>query len=120
MRTEKSIEELRLKCNTLLVKTYTALGQNPGDETVLSFSVMLADDLAGRYKKMSWEAIELAFHNGIRETDKFHINAQVWCKWLNTMRDLIWSGQKHFEQGSHHAINKEVRNLIETKLKLLK
>jgi hypothetical protein len=117
---EETTEELRLKCNRLLMKTYTALGQTPLDDTVLTFSLMLADDLAGRYRKLSWQAIELAFHNGVRETDKFHINAQVWCKWLNTMRDLIWSGQAHLEKGSHHAVNKEIRHLIENKIKLLK
>ena len=118
----KDLEKLELTglCVVLLTKTYTSLGQTPGDETLESMSHLLSDLLESRYKTFTWETVELSFYNGTTDTGVFHINIQTMSKWLYTMKQLIWDGEAKMEQGSYHAINKEIRGIINEQKKLLK
>ena len=111
--------KLRENCVNLLMKTYTSLDQKPSEETVLANSILLADDIKRRYSKLSWEAIELAFYNGVRDTDLFHIQAKTWCKWLNTMKQQINEGIYNLENNNLHALGKEIRQIL-TNQKLIK
>jgi hypothetical protein len=112
--------ELTRLCVRLLTKTYTSLGQTPGGETLESMSFLLSELLENRYKTFTWETVEIAFYNGTTNTEVFHINIQTMSKWLYTMKQLIWDGQAKMKEGSYHAINKEVRGIIDEQRKLLK
>jgi hypothetical protein len=118
----KDLEKLELTrlCVVLLTKTYTSLGQTPGGETLESMSHLLSALLESRYKTFTWETVELSFYNGTTDTEVFHINIQTMSKWLYTMKELIWAGEANMKIGSYHAINKEIRGIIDKKLKLLK
>jgi hypothetical protein len=118
----KDLEKLELTrlCVVLLTKTYTSLGQTPGGETLESMSFLLSELLEKRYKAFTWETVELSFYNGTTDTEVFHINIQTMSKWLYTMKQLIWDGQAKMKIGSYHAINKEVRGIINEQQKLLK
>ena len=112
--------ELTRLCVRLLTKTYTSLGQTPSGETLESMSFLLSELLENRYKTFTWKTVELSFYNGTTDTEVFHINIQTMSKWLYTMKQLIWDGQTKMEQGSYHAINKEIRGIIDEEIKLLK
>ena len=118
----KDLEKLELTklCVGLLVKTYTSLGQTPSEETLSSMSFLLSELLEKRYKTFTWETVELSFYNGTTDTEVFHINIQTMSKWLYTMKQLIWDGQAKMADGSYHAINKEIRVIIDEQRKLLK
>ena len=118
----KDIDKLKLNslCVVLLTKTYTSLGQTPSEETLESMSFLLCELLEKRYKTFTWETVELSFYNGTTETEVFHINIQTMSKWLYTMKQLIWDGQGKMAVGSYHAINKEIRGIIDEQRKLLK
>jgi hypothetical protein len=107
----KDLEKLELYrlCVVLLTKTYTSLGQTPSEETLESMSFLLSELLEKRYKTFTWETVELSFYNGTTDTEVFHINIQ-------SMRD----GEAKMVEGSYHAINKEVRGIIDEQRKLLK
>tara|TARA_Y100000004_G_scaffold63462_1_gene71168 strand:- start:10184 stop:10543 length:360 start_codon:yes stop_codon:yes gene_type:complete len=112
-------KELTEMCVDLLMKTYTSLDQKPTEETVFANSILLANDLKRRYGKLSWEAIELAFYNGVRDTDLFHIQAKTWCKWIGTMKQQINEGIYDMENNNLYKIGKEIKQII-NKQKLLK
>jgi len=118
----KDLEKLELYrlCVVLLTKTYTSLGQTPGEETLESMSFLLSELLEKRYKTFTWETVELSFYNGTTDTEVFHINIQSMSKWLYTMKQLIWDGEAKMAEGSYHAINKEIREIINEQQKLLK
>ncbi len=118
----KDLEKLELYrlCVVLLTKTYTSLGQTPSEETLESMSFLLSELLEKRYKTFTWETVELSFYNGTTDTEVFHINIQTMSKWLYTMKKLIWDGQGKMAEGSYHAINKEIRGIINEQKKLLK
>ena len=118
----KDLEKLELTrlCVVLLTKTYTSLGQTPGGETLESMSFLLSELLEKRYKTFTWKTVELSFYNGTTDTEVFHINIQTMSKWLYTMKQLIWDGQAKMKIGSYHAINKEIRGIINEQQKLLK
>tara|TARA_R110001606_G_scaffold97056_1_gene214548 strand:- start:106 stop:474 length:369 start_codon:yes stop_codon:yes gene_type:complete len=118
----EEIEKLELTklCVVLLAKTYTSLGQTPGDETLSSMSHLLSELLERKYKTFTWETVELSFYNGTTDTEVFHINIQTMSKWLYTMKQLIWDGEAKMQIGSYHAINKEIRGIINEQRKLLK
>ena len=118
----KDLEKLELTklCVGLLVKTYTSLGQTPSEETLSSMSFLLSELLEKRYKTFTWETVELSFYNGTTNTEVFHINIQTMSKWLYSMKQLIWDGEAKMKEGSYHAINKEVRGIINEQRKLLK
>ena len=118
----KDLEKVELYrlCVVLLTKTYTSLGQTPSEETLESMSFLLSELLEKRYKTFTWETVELSFYNGTTNTEVFHINIQSMSKWLYTMKQLIWDGQGKMAEGSYHAINKEIRGIIDEQRKLLK
>ena len=112
-------KELKSKCIDLLMKTYMELGQNPDPDTVEMNSEMLCNDIIQRYSKMDWDTIILAFENGVRETDDFHITVKTWNKWLRTMKQLIWDGHYDLQNGSSHKVTKQIQTII-NKQKLFK
>ena len=79
----------------------------------------LARDLINRYSFMPFTAVKLAFENGTRDTERFVISPATWCKWLNKIKQEVWEGWHHFELGTHHAIQKEIKMIMNKQPKLL-
>ena len=83
------IKELTLNCGELLIKTYTELGQTPGDQVVLLMSNSLANDLKRRFKDLTWYDVVKAFERGVRDTDDFSINVKTYFKWLTFWKKQV-------------------------------
>ncbi len=106
--------ELELLCVDVLTRSFADLGQKDNDP---SHKVMLAQNLAkdlkSRYSLLPFKAVELAFENGVRETDKFVLCAATWCKWLNVMQKEIWKGWHNYKIGNKHCIQKHISEIME-------
>ena len=90
---QESIENLRAHAVEILSKAYLELGQNPDEETIVSLSLILADDLKKDFKNLEIEDIQAAFRRGIRDTDDFHITVKVYYKWIKKYRNLLWDAE---------------------------
>lgn len=107
-------QDLEMKCLDILTKLYVDLGQrdnDPGTKVLLAQS--LAKDLKRKYSKLPFQAVELAFYKGPRETELFNICPATWCKWLNAVKREVWEGWHHFELGNHHVIQKHVKEIMD-------
>ena len=87
------IEDLRTHSVEILSKAYLELGQNPNEDTIVSMSLILAEDLQKDFKNLDIEDIKASFRRGIRETDSFHITVKTYYKWIKTYRDLLWDAE---------------------------
>ena len=87
------IEALRSHAVEILSKAYLELGQNPTEDTIVSMSLILAEDLQKDFKNLEIEDIKAAFRKGIRDTDAFHITVKTYYKWIKTYRDLLWDAE---------------------------
>tara|TARA_R110002051_G_scaffold103198_1_gene174932 strand:- start:1854 stop:2234 length:381 start_codon:yes stop_codon:yes gene_type:complete len=90
---EIEIEKVREFAVDLLSKTYLELGQRPTEEDIVSFAVILAEDLKLDFQNLGLEDIEQAFRQGVRNTKEFHITVKVYYGWIKSHRKLIWSSQ---------------------------
>jgi len=90
---EKPIEDLRSHAIEILSKAYLELGQNPSEDTIVSMSLILAEDLHRDFKNLEIEDIRQAFRRGVRETDEFHITVKTYYKWIKKYRDLLWDAE---------------------------
>ncbi len=88
------IEDLRMHANAILCKAYLELGQNPTDDTIVSWGVILAEDLSKDFSNMEITDVMEAFRIGIRQTDKFHIIPKTYYKWIKDHRQIIWNNEK--------------------------
>lgn len=88
-----TIEEIRIFANDLLAKTYLQLGQNPNAKDLFNLSLILADDLLDDFEKLTFEDIERAFREGIRNTDEFHLTVKVYYKWIKSFRQIIYNNE---------------------------
>ena len=84
------LKELKLECATLLSRTYLELGQKSEAETVVLMSKILADDLVRDFKSLSFQDIQEAFRQGVRKTDKFHLNVKTYYHWILNYRAILW------------------------------
>tara|TARA_R100001163_G_scaffold52551_1_gene39896 strand:- start:371 stop:745 length:375 start_codon:yes stop_codon:yes gene_type:complete len=82
--------ELQLKCVDLISKTFLELGQTKTDKEIVILSQCLAEDLKEDFGKLIFEDIQMAFKNGVRRTDDFHLSVKTYYKWIKTHRQLIW------------------------------
>ena len=107
------IEKLEEKCVDLLTTTYISLNQYRHDpETTMVLAKKLATDLKRKYKMLNWKAVEIAFNNGINETDGF-VNAHTWGRWLNKMKKMIWEGMYNIDNGNKHLITPDLKEIFE-------
>tara|TARA_Y100001963_G_C6776997_1_gene447852 strand:- start:2280 stop:2633 length:354 start_codon:yes stop_codon:yes gene_type:complete len=90
---EMSIQDLRSHSVEILSRTFLELGQNPNEDTIVSMSLILAEDLQKDFKNLEIEDIKAAFRRGIRETDEFHITVKTYYKWIKTYRNLLWDAE---------------------------
>tara|TARA_R110000824_G_scaffold81379_1_gene204593 strand:+ start:398 stop:781 length:384 start_codon:yes stop_codon:yes gene_type:complete len=89
-----TIEEIRIFANDLLAKTYIQLGQKTNAKDMFQLSLILAEDLSDDFETLTFEDIEKAFRDGIRNTDEFHLTVKVYYKWIKTFRQVIWDNEK--------------------------
>jgi len=88
-----TIQDLRSHSVEMLSKAYLELGQNPDEDTIVSMSLILAEDLQKDFKNLDIQDIKASFRRGIRETDSFHITVKTYYKWIKTYRDLLWDAE---------------------------
>tara|TARA_R110002020_G_scaffold57027_2_gene157220 strand:+ start:58 stop:450 length:393 start_codon:yes stop_codon:yes gene_type:complete len=87
---EENIDNLRSFCVDLLSKTFMELGQRPNENDIVKLALILSEDLVRDFENLTKEDINEAFRNGVRRTDKFHLNVKTYYHWIKTHRDLIW------------------------------
>lgn len=105
--------DLELKCVGIITQCLADLGQKDNDaENKVMLAQKLAKDLKKRYSFMPFDAVVLAFENGVRDSELFVICPATWCKWLNKMRAEIWDGWHHFELGNFHVIQPHVKQIM--------
>ena len=99
------IEELRIQAVDIMSKTYLELGQNPSEDTIVSFSYILASDLQRDFDKMEIADIWEAFRIGVRETDIFHMQVKTYYKWIKDHRQIIWNNESTPERYQDKRLN---------------
>ena len=89
----KEIEnsQLKLKCLDLVTKKFVELGQVKDDKTLAILAQTLANDLLEDFSNLTFEDIQQAFRQGIRNTDRFVLNVQTYYLWIKAHRQLIWN-----------------------------
>ena len=88
---EIEISQLKLKCLDLITKTFVELGQVKDDKTLAILAQTLASDLLEDFANLTFEDIQQAFRQGIRNTDRFVLNVQTYYLWIKAHRQLIWN-----------------------------
>ena len=88
---EIEISQLKLKCLDLITKTFVELGQVKDDKTLAILAQTLANDLLEDFSNLTFEDIQQAFRQGIRNTDRFVLNVQTYYLWIKAHRQLIWN-----------------------------
>jgi|9_EtaG_2_1085328.scaffolds.fasta_scaffold00083_37 hypothetical protein len=92
------IESLREFSCDLLGRTYMELGQRPSEEDIVTFAMILAEDLKEDFFNLELQDIQQAFRQGIRNTDEFHITVKTYYKWIKAHRQLIWDNNTKEKQ----------------------
>lgn len=87
------IEDLRSHAVEILSRTFLELGQNPNEDTIVSMSLILAEDLQKDFKNLEIEDIKAAFRRGIREGEEWHITVKTYYKWIKIYRNLLWDAE---------------------------
>ena len=82
------IEDLRSHAVEILSRTFLELGQNPNEDTIVSMSLILADDLQKDFKNLEIEDIKAACRRGIREGEEWHITVKTYYKWIKIYSNL--------------------------------
>ena len=88
---EIEVSQLKLKCLDLITKTFVELGQVKDDKTLAILAQTLASDLLEDFPNLTFEDIQQAFRQGIRNTDRFVLNVQTYYLWIKAHRQLIWN-----------------------------
>lgn len=109
---ELNKEELEKRCLHLIGKTFVELGQVKDELEKIQLTGKLSNILINRFPKLSWNAVEQAFEDGILETDDFHLCSKTMYKWLYRIREKIWNGWANLEKGSYHSIDNKTRALL--------
>jgi len=88
---EIEISQLKLNCLDLITRTFVELGQVKDDKTLAILAQTLASDLLEDFANLTFEDIQQAFRQGIRNTDRFVLNVQTYYLWIKAHRQLIWN-----------------------------
>tara|TARA_Y100000593_G_C4233594_1_gene298296 strand:+ start:420 stop:812 length:393 start_codon:yes stop_codon:yes gene_type:complete len=88
------IKTLRENCVDLVARTYLELDQQRKKDDIVSFALILADDLKLDFGNgLTFDDIRQAFRQGIRNTDKFHLNVKTYYHWIKAHRQIIWDNE---------------------------
>lgn len=104
------IEELRNEALAIMSKAYLELGQSPGEDTIVSFSLILADDLKRDFGNMKMQDIREAFRIGVRESQEFHLTVKTYYKWIKSHRQIIWDNETIEPERRDKRLNYRSRN----------
>ena len=99
-------KELKLKCADLLARTYLELGQKMQSATIVMSSGILCDDLQRDFGNLTLEDIQIAFRDGVRRSEEFHLNVKTMYKWIFRYRKLLWDAQYQV-----HTMNKDPKQV---------
>ena len=117
---EIEVNKLEMFCIDVLSKAFLDLGQKDNDpQHKVLLAKSLTKDLLNRYSFFTLEAVQLAFDNGIRDSELFVLSPANWCKWLNKMKHDIWNGWHHLENGNLHVIQPHIKRIIKQQNKLM-
>tara|TARA_R100001163_G_C5045668_1_gene183017 strand:+ start:990 stop:1358 length:369 start_codon:yes stop_codon:yes gene_type:complete len=89
---EENIEDLKVKVLKLLAKTVIELDLKTEAKTLAAQSKILANDLMNenRFKNLTFERIQEAFHIGVRECDfEPFMNIRTYYKWIKAHKKTI-------------------------------
>jgi len=78
-------------CVTLISKTLVELGQSKDSKHIVVLSQSLANDLKEDFKNLTFEDVNQAFRQGVRNTERFVMNVQTYYQWIKAQRTLIWN-----------------------------
>ena len=90
---EMPIEDLRTQAVEILSRTFLELGQNPNEDTIVSMSLILAEDLSKDFNEMEIQDVKESFRLGIRNTEIYHITVKTYYKWITDHRQMIWNNE---------------------------
>tara|TARA_R110000744_G_scaffold30329_6_gene71871 strand:- start:7094 stop:7477 length:384 start_codon:yes stop_codon:yes gene_type:complete len=110
-----SIEDARNDALEIMTRAYLELGQNPGEDTIVSFSLILAEDLKRDFDNMEMKDIREAFRIGVRETQEFHLTVKTYYKWIRSHRQVIWDNETVEPEMRDKRLNYRSRNGTGTK-----
>ena len=110
-----SIEDARNDALEIMTRAYLELGQNPGEDTIVSFSLILAGDLKRDFDNMEMKDIREAFRIGVRETQEFHLTVKTYYKWIRSHRQVIWDNETVEPEMRDKRLNYRSRNGTGTK-----
>ena len=88
---EHGSKELMLKCVELISKTLVELGQVKDEKHIVILSSSLTTDLFEDFSNLTFEDVQQAFRQGVRNTDRFVLNVQTYYMWIKAQRTLIWN-----------------------------
>ena len=95
---EENFEELKVKVLDLIAKTSVELGHRSDAKTMSALSKIFAEDLQkeNRFKRMTFNQIEDAFHIGVRYCDfDPYLNIKTFFRWAiehkKTVNDAYYS-----------------------------
>ena len=86
------MKELKEKCYDLIVKTSIELGLKTDGKTMASLANILANDLKNekRFKGLSFEQIQDAFHEGVRFCNfEPFLNVRTFYRWIITHKKVV-------------------------------
>ena len=98
---QENIKELTAKVLDLIAKTSVEIGQKPDPQTMATLSKIFAEDLhkENRFKNLTFNQIQDAFHQGIRfGKDEPFLNIRTFYKWVyshkKTISEAIYQTEK--------------------------
>ena len=109
--------DLNLKCVDLISKTLVELGQSKSEQEIVILSRSLSDDLTTDFPTLTFEDIENAFRQGVRNTDLFALNVKTYYRWIKAHRQLIWDNEDKEPQQVDKRLN--YRSRLGTGLKTI-
>ena len=89
---QEQIKELTEKVYELLHKTAIEIGHNADGKTLAALSKIFAEDLKreNRFKSLTFNQIEDAFHQGVRfGKDEPFLNIRTFYKWTYSHKKII-------------------------------
>jgi hypothetical protein len=89
---QENKKELTKKVLDLIAKTSVEIGQKPDAQTMATLSTIFSEDLQkeNRFKVLTFNQIEDAFHQGVRfAKDEPFLNIRTFYKWVYSHKKTI-------------------------------
>lgn len=86
---ELNNDELMNLSGRVLRKALFEMSQNKAEQDLQILTNILATDLRTKFKTLSHQDVEKAFHEGVRYGEQMAINPRTWFKWLNDVKKKV-------------------------------